>query len=218
MAPDHDPGADAVRTSDQQDAPSLRRRVAAVLSRFELVQRIQTRINTQMTAADVIEVISALERQDLSVRVGGGWGVDALLGARTRRHRDLDLILCDEELEAVSAALSGMGFRERSRQVLEGVVLSVSMTFIDSSGRRVELHPVDLAALSPQRTDGSRATAFDEGVIGGRRVQCLSAPLQLALHDGYDTRYQDRFDLVRLRRLVADRQVASPRLNRSADV
>ena len=43
-----------------------------------------------MHAADVVEVIDALELAGVDVWVSGGWGFDALLEKQTRPHDDLD--------------------------------------------------------------------------------------------------------------------------------
>jgi hypothetical protein len=41
-------------------------------------------------AADVIQVLEALDGAGVRHWVGGGWGVAALAGRQTRPHRDLD--------------------------------------------------------------------------------------------------------------------------------
>lgn len=45
-----------------------------------------------MTGRDVVEILGLLRRAGTEVWVGGGWGIDALLGRQTRDHRDLDLM------------------------------------------------------------------------------------------------------------------------------
>jgi lincosamide nucleotidyltransferase A/C/D/E len=54
--------------------------------------------STQPTAmgidvADVLAVLDALAHAGCRAWVGGGWGVDALVGRPTRSHRDLDLAI-----------------------------------------------------------------------------------------------------------------------------
>ncbi|MEJ7792124.1 MAG: hypothetical protein WKF65_09165 [Gaiellaceae bacterium] len=50
-----------------------------------------------MSAADVVEVLDVLEAADVAVFLDGGWGVDALIGAQTREHDDLDVHLSLED-------------------------------------------------------------------------------------------------------------------------
>lgn len=45
-----------------------------------------------MTADGVLSVLSLLQKARAAVWVGGGWGIDALIGEQTRDHRDLDLM------------------------------------------------------------------------------------------------------------------------------
>lgn len=65
-----------------------------------------------MTADDVLFVLALLQRAELDVWVGGGWGIDALVGVQTRDHRDLDLMHREDHEAAVLAALSAAGFVE----------------------------------------------------------------------------------------------------------
>jgi hypothetical protein len=43
-----------------------------------------------MSAGSAAGILAALDARDAEVSVGGGWGVDALLGEQTREHSDLD--------------------------------------------------------------------------------------------------------------------------------
>jgi lincosamide nucleotidyltransferase A/C/D/E len=44
-----------------------------------------------MSAPEVHAVLEALAAAGCPAWIGGGWGVDALVGYQTREHRDLDL-------------------------------------------------------------------------------------------------------------------------------
>jgi lincosamide nucleotidyltransferase A/C/D/E len=44
-----------------------------------------------MAAENAVALLRLLDDHDVQVCVGGGWGVDALLGEQTRRHADLDV-------------------------------------------------------------------------------------------------------------------------------
>ena len=62
-------------------------------------------------ADDVLRIIDRLMSADIRVWVDGGWGVDALLGRQTRRHRDLDLALRLADVERALDVLAELGYR-----------------------------------------------------------------------------------------------------------
>lgn len=63
-----------------------------------------------MGAAEVIDLLSCLERSGITVWVDGGWGVDALLGEQTRDHDDLDLIARLDDVARLQGALAEHGY------------------------------------------------------------------------------------------------------------
>ena len=73
--------------------------------------------------------------------------------------------------------------------------------------RRVDVHPVrfDEAGNGIQRIGGDREWAYPmggfagEGTIGGRRVRCLTAEVQVLCHAGYELKDSDAHDLRALR-------------------
>jgi lincosamide nucleotidyltransferase A/C/D/E len=60
---------------------------------------------------DVLVILDQLDRAGLVVWLDGGWGVDALLGRRSRHHRDLDLVIARHDCAVAREALAGLGFR-----------------------------------------------------------------------------------------------------------
>jgi hypothetical protein len=65
-----------------------------------------------MTAEDVLFVLALLRQANADVWIGGGWGIDALVGEQTRNHRDLDLMHRQDQEDVVVAALHEVGFVE----------------------------------------------------------------------------------------------------------
>ncbi|KOV85528.1 amino acid transporter [Nocardia sp. NRRL S-836] len=135
------------------------------------------------------------------VWVGGGWGVDALVGRQTRPHGDLDLMHREEQEPAVVEALAAAGFAETvSWRPVRFVVR-------DPRGREIDLHPLRFAAdgsatqasLTPGEPFRYPADCFVTGTIGGRAVPCLSAAQQVYFHRGYPPRAQDLHDMAQLR-------------------
>ncbi|WP_208754149.1 nucleotidyltransferase domain-containing protein [Streptomyces bauhiniae] len=156
-----------------------------------------------MTSEDVLSVLALLRRAGADVWIGGGWGIDALVGARTRDHRDLDLMHRADQEPAVLAALRAAGFTE----TLDQRPVRFVMTAPD--GREIDLHPLVFAgdgsavqaSPDPGRPFAYPASCFVTGTIGGRPVPCLSARQQVCFHQGYEPSERDRHDMAQLRRV-----------------
>jgi lincosamide nucleotidyltransferase A/C/D/E len=152
-------------------------------------------------AEHVLEILAALHGTD--VWIGGGWGVDALVGEQTRPHGDLDLMHREEQEPRVLAALGELGFAE---------TLSwrpVRFVLTGPGGREIDLHPLRFApdgsaeqsSLTPGEPFHYPASCFVTGTILGVTVPCLSAAQQLHFHQGYAPRERDLHDLALLRAL-----------------
>jgi len=153
-----------------------------------------------MSAGEVLRVLDAL--RSAPVWIGGGWGVDALVGHVTRPHRDLDLAI-DASYEAPAlAALATVGYRIETDWRPSRVEVAAP------DERWVDLHPVVFDETGAGQQAGPDGTSFDYpaecftwGLIGGRRVPCLSARQQLIFHSGYVPRACDLADVELLRSL-----------------
>jgi lincosamide nucleotidyltransferase A/C/D/E len=168
-----------------------------------LAQRIKGRL-VEMPAALVPEVMGALEDAGVRAWLAGGWGVDALLGEQTRPHQDLDLVFdagSDGERRAIDA-LASLGFQVVRREPVRTHWWSERIALSDDGGHVVDLHPVSgpdfAAALRAYVPDGD--SPFVIGTVAGQSVRCLSQPIQLRLHEGYDDATEaDRGDVALLR-------------------
>jgi lincosamide nucleotidyltransferase A/C/D/E len=65
---------------------------------------------TETGLSEVLEVLAALAVRGCRFWLEGGWGVDALVGHQTRRHRDLDVDLDARCEESALAVLAEMGY------------------------------------------------------------------------------------------------------------
>ncbi len=156
-----------------------------------------------MSPAEVYRVLDALESVGCRTWIGGGWGVDALVGRQTRTHRDLDLAFDATHEEAAVAALQSLGY------VLETDWRPVRYEFAAAGDRWVDLHPLALDAEGngiQAGVDGQSfvypASCFVTGHIDHRLVPCLSVDQQLTFHSGYPHRDIDLADIALLKVLA----------------
>jgi lincosamide nucleotidyltransferase A/C/D/E len=151
----------------------------------------------------VLRVLDALGKAGCRVSVEGGWGVDALVGRQTRRHRDLDLDVDAADEARVLAVLADLGYRVETDQRPNRVELA------GPAGSRVDVHPLVFDAEGNGVQAGPAgeryvfpAAAFTTGTIGGRTVVCLTAAQQRQWRSGYELRVSDLADLAVLRELT----------------
>ncbi|MFE5942065.1 nucleotidyltransferase domain-containing protein [Streptomyces sp. NPDC056480] len=156
-----------------------------------------------MTGDDVLFVLARLRRAEVDVWIGGGWGIDALIGEQTRHHRDVDLMHRQDHEAAVVAALSEAGFEES----LDWRPIRFVVTAPD--GREIDLHPLVFAddgsavqaSPEPERPFVYPSSCFVTGTIAGKTVPCLSAEQQVYFHQGYEPSDRDLHDMAHLRRV-----------------
>ena len=144
-----------------------------------------------MTAADVIDLYNELQGLGICVWIDGGWGVDALLGAQTRPHKDLDIAIEEKDLSRLTAALKARNYREVIRHSQWNFELS------DHRGRQVDVHSF---VLGP---DGSvekgimypTGSLTGTGAISGQAVRCISPEWMVKFHGGYQLTEKDFRDV-----------------------
>jgi lincosamide nucleotidyltransferase A/C/D/E len=136
-----------------------------------------------MTADDVLEILSRLDRGGIEWWLDGGWGVDALVGEQTRPHDDLDLAVLLVDIERLAAVLPEF-HHVRQEEWPSAYVLR------DERGRHVDFHPLELDAdgngLQPQVGGGHAVWPHEAlasvGWIRDRAVRCRSPEFQLESH------------------------------------
>lgn len=149
--------------------------------------------------------------------VGGGWGVDALLGVQTREHKDLDVFVRQEQLPVVLDVLHGAGLRyayawEESRPLADGGPCAgqeSAFVMLDENGAEVDVH---VYAAEGVRVEPLWRTEISfrlddlaaQGVIAGSAVRCLTPEKQLAAHSGYELPAAHLQDLERVTALLAN--------------
>lgn len=156
------------------------------------------------TADDVVWMLDLVTSVGSVAIVGGGWGVDALIGTPTRDHRDLDVLVPERDVDRVVTALCDRGFLVTT----DWLPVRVELTD-QANDRRMDIHPAidDEAGGYWQHGLGDTryatpADSITRGVIGGRSVQCFTVDKQLETHEGYEPTATDLADIETLRRLT----------------
>jgi lincosamide nucleotidyltransferase A/C/D/E len=156
-----------------------------------------------MEPDEAAALVGVLEAVSPVVWVGGGWGVDALVGRRTRPHGDLDVAVSAPALPAVLERLTALGFAPTEDW------LPVRIEVAHPEGRRVDLHPVTFAPDGSGTQPGLDGTVFvyptgcsTTGQIDGRAVRCLTAAQQLTFRRGFTWRPVDHHDVALLESLL----------------
>lgn len=156
-----------------------------------------------MTADDVLFVLALLRKANTDAWVGGGWGIDALVGEQTRDHRDLDLMHRQDQEATVLAAVASAGFVESLD------CRPVRFVTRAPDGREIDFHPLLFAddgsavqeSPEPQSPFVYPSSCFVTGAVRGTPVPCLSAEQQVYFHQGYEPSESDRHDMAQLRRV-----------------
>ena len=109
-----------------------------------------------ISASDVISLTDRLDDAGIRYWLGGGWGVDALLGTQTRDHDDLDISVSADQEALVLATLGALDFKVSTDW------RPVRVALRDAAGREVDVHPILEGVILV--TDGDRApVAASEG-------------------------------------------------------
>ena len=142
----------------------------------------------------------------------GGWAVDALAGAQSRAHHDLDLFVHVDDLAALLAVLGEVGMAVRylwsENRWLAGSGLP-SAFVADGPLGELDVHVIGIQCDRPVPLSESTVVlpggALDAaGSIGGTRVRCATVEAQLVMHSGYELPATHRADVERLRLLQED--------------
>ncbi|MGC5018811.1 nucleotidyltransferase domain-containing protein [Micromonospora sp. DT47] len=152
-----------------------------------------------MAAEDVTTLLDGLNEHQVEACVGGGWGVDALLGEQTREHSDLDLWLPAAHLERLFLAFAARGLdrihpwpgdRPWNFVLHDGVRLRVDLHLYEvlPDGSIHYGSAVDGVSFPAEALAG-------RGTIAGRAVRCDAPEWAVRWHTGYPPRPVDRHDV-----------------------
>lgn len=154
-----------------------------------------------MDSSSLLAVVGALEAEEISVWLDGGWGVDALLGRQTREHDDLDVVVELDKATLVMKVLGRLGYVQVAGDPPKSFVM------VDSSGLQVDVHPVTFDRAGGgiyEMEDGKTWTYPAHGFTGRasvdeRPVRCLSPEVQVLVNSGYELTRKDYREFYLLR-------------------
>ncbi|WP_329140426.1 DUF4440 domain-containing protein [Streptomyces sp. NBC_01476] len=135
-----------------------------------------------MTATEAVALLGSLQEHGVDACVGGGWGVDALLGEQTREHADLDLWLPTDRLEPLFVALSGHGV---DRVLPWPDDRPWNFVLHDGARRRIDLHlyeplpdgTMHYGSVSDGATFPAEALAGGGGIAGSAHDRGSDQPM-----------------------------------------
>jgi len=151
-----------------------------------------------MTSEALVDLLRLLEGAGIEVWLDGGWAVDAVLGAQTRPHKDVDIILRVTDLPNLRELLGRRGFERQPGGTDSNFVLA------DRSGLEVDVHAIvfDRDGNGVYRMKNGSDWIFPaagfsgRGVVQGLSVRCLSPETQVLCHaHGYVPKEKDFRDM-----------------------
>lgn len=69
-----------------------------------------------ITSQEIVTLYTTLQSLGITIRIDGGWCVDALLGEQTREHKDLDIAVDQKEVTQLLAYLTQEGYQQTSAE------------------------------------------------------------------------------------------------------
>lgn len=147
----------------------------------------------QLTAEDVVDLVQLFEQNGIDLVIDGGWGVDALLGEKTRPHSDLDIVVQDRDVPRIRALLEGRGYTDvpRDDTCFYNFVLG------DDRGHAVDIHTYtfDEQGKNVYGLDYLLDMLTGHGLIAGHPVKCIPPDWMVKFHSGYELDENDYHDI-----------------------
>ena len=145
-----------------------------------------------MNEHDAANLLKTAENLGIIVWVGGGWGVDALIGSQTRLHNDIDVYIEKKEADAFIKMLTSSGYQEVKMEY----TTASHTVWQNSSNHIVDFHMIEFKADDADSLyfQGEAYPLFvldGAGKIGEVAVRCFTAEAQLLFHQGYEQSEKD---------------------------
>lgn len=128
-----------------------------------------------MEGEEVLRIYNLLQNSGTEIIIDGGWSVDALLGKKTREHKDLDIALEWKDVPALRKILSRLGYKQVEEYSKWNFVLR------DNKNHEIDVHAF-IYDKEENVIDGIMYPAESlkgSGVIDGQEVRCISPEYQV---------------------------------------
>ena len=132
-----------------------------------------------MEAKDIIELYTLFEENHIQVWIGGGWGIDALLGKQSRPHKDLDIAIQHQDKPKLRKLLEERGYKDVARDDTS------DWNFVLSDGEReVDIHTFvfDDDGNNIYGTAYPKESLTGTGTINGKSVNCIPPEWVVKFH------------------------------------
>jgi lincosamide nucleotidyltransferase A/C/D/E len=145
---------------------------------------------------DIVDFLKAIEAAGVTAWIGGGWGVDALVGYQTRPHDDIDIYIDRKNADKIIQMLISREYGEVKMEY----ITETHKVWRDPFDRTVDLHLLEFQEESIYFEGFTFAVDVlnGEGTIGGIAVRCFTAEAQLLFHQGYEHSEKDEQDVLLL--------------------
>jgi len=141
-----------------------------------------------MPANDMCGFLDVMQAHGIRVWLDGGWAVDACLGAETRRHEDLDIVIEERDVPVAVAVLQRQGYAPVPRPDTR----AWNFVLGDDTGHQIDFHVVVLDEHGrgrygpPENGESYPAEALTgQGTVRGRTVDCITPEWLVRFHSGY---------------------------------
>ena len=150
-------------------------------------------IQKEMTAQDVIELLQLCKKNNIEITIDGGWGIDALLGKQTRKHKDLDIALEHKYVSKLCQLLEAKGYQNIPRDD----TTEYNFVMGDDKGHEIDFHSYTFDAKG-NNIFGVKyplESLTGIGTINDYSVKCISPEYMVKFHTGYTLREHDYHDM-----------------------
>ena len=152
-----------------------------------------------MNEKDAVDLLKAINNLGITVWIGGGWGVDALVGSQTRPHNDMDIYFEKKNANDVINILTAKKYSELKTEYTTEAHTVWQNTF----GSIVDVHLIEFKENDSENLyfEGEAYPMFvlnGKGSIGDFAVQCFTPDAQILFHQGYEHGEKDKHDVMLL--------------------
>jgi lincosamide nucleotidyltransferase A/C/D/E len=151
-----------------------------------------------MTSVYVVDLYTEFENSGIHIWVDGGWGVDALLEKQTRPHKDLDIVIQQKDIPKFRQFL---GVR-RYKDIKQEDARPHNFVIADDQSHEIDVHVIVIDdkgnGIYGPIENGEQYPApslVGVGMIGGKRVRCISPEWMVKFHCGYQLAEKDLQDV-----------------------